>query len=180
MVVRIVARADGVDVVALEHQNVLEHLDQRHSAPVVRARLAAVHALELHAPPVHQHRVARPVRRHGEAAAVGRDGIVVRLAGLPVADARPVELVRILDVGVAGRAEAPRLKAARHVDVEPAGVVESLSLCVSPATLSRPSSLEFPTLEHRWSGLCSFHALLPLLRPEMSPRGHFRSQCYWQ
>ena len=74
---------------------------------------------------------ALPLGGHGEAGAVARDGVVVGAVGVAVADRGALDValgvpgVGILPVHVAGRAEAAQLKAARHVDRKPVGVVEA-------------------------------------------------------
>ena len=57
-VVGIVTRAHGVHVVAFHERNVSHHVIERHCAPVLRARLVAVHALELHRLAVDENAVA--------------------------------------------------------------------------------------------------------------------------
>ena len=74
---------------------------------------------------------ALPLGGHGEAGAVARDGVVVGTVGVAVADRGALDValwvpgVGILPVHVAWRAEAAQLKAARHVDRKPVGVVEA-------------------------------------------------------
>ena len=87
MVVGIVARADHVDVVALEEKDVLQHLRTRDGVTSVWRRLVAVHALHLHRDAVEKnlavlHLDAPDARLHS--ALIRRSVVVLLLDDEPV------------------------------------------------------------------------------------------------
>ena len=92
VVVRIVARAHRVDVELLEERDVLHHVRERDGASVVRIRLVAVHALELHGHSVDVERVA--------------DDLLLLEADLPRADVIALLHDERVEIGVLGAPEA--------------------------------------------------------------------------
>ena len=98
---RVVARADGVDVVPLHEQHVLEHPLGRHGTAAQRVELVPVDAAQLDRPPVdEEHAVLDRDRaeadRERHRLGVGRDDDVVepRPFGAPRLDVEPQLLAR--------------------------------------------------------------------------------------
>ena len=107
--------------------------------------VGAVNAVE-----TKNHAARFPVHGERELSAVGRNGIVVVLAALTVADTRPIEFMGITPVNVAGAAEAVKLDACGNGNRKPIAVVEVFSLKPLNAQLriSRPGELPRPVKRH--------------------------------
>ena len=93
MMVRVVARAHRVDVVALEERNIPQHVVKRDRAAVLGVCLVTVHPLELNLPSVHENRIAGDLHlleaylpRANIRSLLHNERVEVRLLGAPEVD----------------------------------------------------------------------------------------------